>query len=533
MARQRASAARSSASARGPCPRTNEQRAAPSQARRRPAFLSAGGRTPAGIVRRGSLVAPIDPRLERRAHAGIRLAIVGQQRLAVHDANRCAQRPGGRLRPVQRRGNGSPRLLPGCLDRAVAVLGEVAARETFPRQAAQRVVVAHAVAGLPIVLGQQRSDARVVGQVAEGPLEPRPRLIDRHVREQIAVVAAGGIAVEQVGDREQGPRCAVQAENPLFCLPRKPDEPLARELRLGHRIDGPLVVGYDEQAAFGVGREGLLGFDLLLDEGVGQGLAVAVSRIELQPVAVAEEAVEEHRLRFRVGHRCRRELLAEARRVLRDVREMRRMPALVEQRVQTRIAAADLVGVGVAGEVDDRRHPGRVAVPGRPRRMHESVLVFALAVEQIERELRVAKLHAHAAERFDPAPQAVPERQIRIEPLRRGAAHEVLEVVCGQGRLAVARDQLLEAAALRLAGSSLEPIEHSEQGLGRHPLLEVDLVIEVVAVTLGAGERIAPLDHVGEAVADDPPLELQQRPVGGFPDPLVVGGHEVRRQHEG
>lgn len=79
------------------------------------------------------------------------------------------------------------------------------------------------------------------------------------------------------------------------------------------------------------------------------------------------------------------------------------------------------------------------------------------AIEQVEGELRIPKLHVQAAERLDPAPEAASKRQIRIEPLR-ASAHAVLEVVRGQGRLAVARNQLLEAAALRLGGLSLERV---------------------------------------------------------------------------
>ena len=186
------------------------------------------------------------------------------------------------------------------------------------------------------------------------------------------------------------------------------------------------------------------------------------------------------------------------------------MATLVEQGVEAVFTTANLVRVGIAGEIDAGGRPLPLPVPGGQGGVHETVFMFALAVQQVQGQLRIEKIHAHAAERFHPAPQAVAEGQVGIHLARAVATPIVLLVVRRQGLRAVHPCKLLQAAFLRIPGLLFELVENDKQGLRRHALFLVDLVVEVVAIALRAGKRVAPLDHVDETVFRHPAFQLQQ-----------------------
>ena len=416
---------------------------------------------------------------------------------------------------------------PGLVHALVAVVSQVTRVERLTGQTQQRGVVVDRVAPGPVMLGEQRADGRVVGEVTETALEEGPGLVDRHVRQQVAVVCSSRLLVQQVRNAQQRPGRRRFAQDLQLAGASQLQHRRRREFCVGDPVQGALEVWHHQQAALLVGAEGLGGGDALTHQRIGNRFTGCVAGVALEPVGIGQQAVAEHRLGLGVGHRCRREFLRKAGRVLRHVGEVRRVAALVEQRVDGARSAADLVRLGFGREVDLAGNPVPVlVVESGNRPVAETILVLALALEQVELHARAAVADAQALEALDPAPQALGEWQIRVD-LARDITRTVKAQVPALGRVRAVRGaQLGQCAHVGAARARLEIMQDGKQLVAGHLLVLAHLVVKVVVETLRARKRIALAHDVQKAVLQHPVLELHQRVVRA----LARGFDPVRAQ---
>ena len=109
-----------------------------------------------------------------------------------------------------------------------------------------------------------------------------------------------------------------------------------------HLVERPLSEGDGEHGAHVPALERLRLRHICLDEGEWHGRVALVAGIQPPPVGIADERIEEHRLRLGVADAGGRELVGEARRGGHDVAEVRGVPPLVEERLEPPQAASDL-----------------------------------------------------------------------------------------------------------------------------------------------------------------------------------------------
>ncbi len=203
----------------------------------------------------------------------------------------------------------------------------------------------HAVARPPVVGGQIRPDARVVGEVAVALQEIGAGLLHRHQRQQVAMIGTGRLLVEQVRDGQQRTR-ALHPQDLALPAAGQRQHGSRGALSFVHGVEIPLEVGHQRDLALVEGAKRLACLDHRLDQRIRDRLPRRISGVALEPVRVIQQAVAEHRLGLGVGHGGGRELLGEAGGVAGDIGKVRRMATLVEQGVEPAPAAAHLGRVG-------------------------------------------------------------------------------------------------------------------------------------------------------------------------------------------
>ncbi len=185
------------------------------------------------------------------------------------------------------------RLLPRFVCAQVACLGQRHRAESLAGQAAQGLIVTHAVARPPVVGGQIRPDTRVVGEVAITFEEKGAGLLHRHQRQQVAVIGAGRLLIKEVRNGQQRTR-ALDPDNLAFPLTGQRQHCLGSAFGLIHGVEIPFEVGHQRDLALVEGTKRLTRFDHLLDEGVGNSLSRRISDVALEPVGIVQQAVAEH-----------------------------------------------------------------------------------------------------------------------------------------------------------------------------------------------------------------------------------------------
>ena len=418
-------------------------------------------------------------------------------------------------------------LLPRLGGTPVARLCQRHRTETLAGEALQCLVVGHAVARSPIVGGQIRPDARVVGEVAVAPQEISAGLLHRHQCQQIAVIGAGRLLVQKVWDGQQRAR-ALHPQDLALPLAGQGQHGGRGALALCHGVEIPLEVGHQRDLALVEGAKWLARFNHGLDKRIGDGFSRRVSGVALEPVRVVQQAVAEHGLGLGIGHGGGRKLLGEAGGVAGDVGKVRRVASLVEQGVEPAPAAAHLGRIGQAGEIDHRRHPLPILPEARHRAVTEAVLVFSLPGQQIQGEGGTAILDAEPAEALDPILQRPGEGHVRVELAGHVTTHAVAQVVGQQGCFPLGRFQLRQTLVQAGIGAGDEVVKNGKQLLRAHLLVLVHLVIEVVAIAHGTGEAVAQRDDVKIAVVDHPLLQGVEHGERALAHRLVAAGGQRR-----
>ncbi len=318
-----------------------------------------------------------------------------------------------RSRTLLRGGHAGLSLLPRFVCAQVACLGQRHRAESLASQAAQGLIVSHAVARPPVVGGQIRPDTRVVGEVAITFEEKGAGLLHRHQRQQVAVIGAGRLLIKEVRNGQQRAR-ALHSDNLALPLTGQRQHRLGATFGLIHGVEIPLEVGHQRDLAFVEGTKRLACGDHRLDKRIGERLSCRISSVTFEPVGIVQQAVAEHRLGLGISHGSWRELLGEAGGVAGDIGKMRGVPPLVEQGVEATPAAAHLRRIGQAGEIDHRRHPIPLLEEARNRAVAEAVLILPLPCQQIQRQGRPAILDAEPTETLNPIPQRPREGHVRI-----------------------------------------------------------------------------------------------------------------------
>ena len=431
---------------------------------------------------------------------------------------------------------GAPRVGHRLVHGLVQVPREGVCAQGGARERLDQRVGARAVPRGPVRPAQVGADPGVVHEVPVALEEELPRLVDAHLGEHVAVVVGAALARQQVRDREHRARAAVlEEQQALLDLAQGRQDPLGGQLVVGQLVERALAVAHREHGPRVPGRHGLARVDPVLDQLPGHGHTLGVERIARLPVGVVEDAVEEHALRLAEEDRRGRELLPEAGGGHVDVREVRRVPALVEQGLGGAVSGADHPRDRVGRELNPRRAERPPLAPGDLGAVHEAVLVLARAVDEVQLEVRAPVIDPQGGEGAAPAAHGGAEQEVRVL----GAGHVALGQVAnvpgrdragpraGRARLRPAErgrgcpghagGQLVHRLASAIAGLRLELVEEREHlGLG-HALVAAHLPVVVVLGPLETPELIPLLEHVDEPVGEHVVLDPAQAVPGRAP----------------
>eukprot|EP00982_Pelagococcus_subviridis_P003327 25120-Pelagococcus_subviridis.AAC.2 len=185
-------------------------------------------------------------------------------------------------------------------------------------------------------------------------------------------------------------------------------------------------------------------------------------------------------------------------------KSVRGVPALVHQRRQRGVPAADLVRGREAREVSLAGVPRPVrASMRRDGPVAKPVRILPRAVAQVEAHLRASVRDPHRGERPTPHLRRVLEREIRVEIARQLAAERVGEVPRLERVRALLLLELLERRLQQRRRGGFEPVEHLEASLLVKPLRLRHFHVVKVFVPQRPRESVALGDDLGEAVREE------------------------------
>lgn len=336
----------------------------------------------------------------------------------------------------------------------------------------------------------------------------RACLENADARERVALVVAARFAGHDVRHRKHGTQSAGQARTPLFEFLHASEHVVRCQLIFRHAVEHPLAERSDEQREHARCAHPQLFAQREDDQVMRHGNAVLVARVERTPDRVRRERVHEHRLHLCVADTRGRELVTVACVAREDVREVCRVPTLMQKREQHVDAAADLTRTCIAREVDlGRGECAGLVTNHESGAVHEAVRVLARAFDEIERQLRAVVADTKSFEGLTPTLHCRAERVVRVDHRRQLALGELAEVLrftsCGP----VFGDDSFDLGLGARQQCSDDLVDHLEQLLLADPLEHLHAHIEVVLVAEHAREMVAHLHQVEEAVVETEPSD--------------------------
>mmetsp|Transcript_4524 Transcript_4524/g.13701 ORF Transcript_4524/g.13701 Transcript_4524/m.13701 type:complete len:360 (-) Transcript_4524:234-1313(-) len=353
-----------------------------------------------------------------------------------------------------------------------------------------------------------------------------PSLMDRHLREHVAMVIARRFVAQEVGHAQQRPWAEAALNLPLNVVGEGLDG-LRAQIGLWHLVQGLFEEGHAQHAPQGEHRVGGLGANSLLEQLPRDWLPGRVPGVLCQPGSVPTQRVKEHGLVLGVSHAGGRPLLGEERRALDDVGKVGGMTALVHQSGEGGVPGPDGTGSGQRGKVGLARLEVALGVHvSALGPVAEPVGVLALPVQQVELHGRPAVLDPQRSEGPRPRRDGLLERKVRVLLLRHVASKGLAGVPRLEGGLAL----FCGEPGARVFHDGSRPLLQGPQKIPKQGCLGETFrhgafVVIEVHVAHGLGELVAHLHHLHELLRDCRP-DRPSAVVSGLARLLVLrGGH--------